>query len=318
MSPFEIPGPCGGYPAIQSTENGAVVRKFIDLSFGLRPMIVAGAVATGLLAGLCEASIAKAVKVATRPIPIPTSSLSPPSRWHADTHSAFVVPCNDHYVVRTYEVKCVFTPWAKLMVQFGQYQPIAADGEVKAPDQLRITLAPADQARFTSDLRAAQQLTVLLIERSALLGFHFDWRTDSEAAFGVTAVSYGIDVQQATAGFRTLTQEILRPGCRRPIPRSCAAELDANRMALWRETCRNWTSGRAHRGWPCGHHGRRRRPTGIRCRLGLRCSRWCRHRKAIATPTATVRYFSSSPGCAPIAPTKGAQDHGVPQIPGWR
>jgi hypothetical protein len=185
------------------------VRKFIDLSFGLGPMIAGAAVATGLLAGLCEVSVAQVVRV-NQTDPDTNKLIIAAVAPARDTRSAFVVTCNDHYAVRTYEVSRVFTPWAKLMVQFGQYQPIAADGEIKAPDQLRITLAPADQGRFTSDLRAAQQLAVRITEGSALLSFQFDWRTDSEAAFGVTAVSYGIDVQQATAGFRTLTQGLVQ------------------------------------------------------------------------------------------------------------
>ena len=181
------------------------MRRFIDLSFGFRPVIAGAVVATGLLAGLCEASVAQVVRV-NQTDPDTNKLVIAAVAPARDTRSAFVVTCNDHYAVRTYEVSRVFTPWAKLMAQFGQYQPIAADGEIKAPDQLRITLAPADQGRFASDLRAAQQLAVRITEGSALLAFQFDWRTDSEAAFGVTAVTYGVDIQQATAGFATLTQ----------------------------------------------------------------------------------------------------------------
>jgi hypothetical protein len=182
-----------------------VVRKFTDLGFRLRPAAVGAVVAIGLLATLCGPSRAQVVRVNqtdpdTNKLVI---AVVAPAR---DTRAAFVVTCNSHYAVRTYEVSRVFTPWAKLAVQFGQYQPIAADGEVKAPDQLRITLAPDEQERFASELRAIQQLSVRITEGSALLAFQFDWRADSEAAFGVTAVTYGVDVQQAAAGFGTLTQ----------------------------------------------------------------------------------------------------------------
>lgn len=181
--------------------------KFIDLNFRFSPPAVGAIVATGLLAGVCGPSLAQVVRV-NQTDPDTNKLVIAAVAPARDARSAFVVTCNGHYAVRTYEVSRVFTPWAKLAVQFGQYQPIVADGEIKAPDQLRITLAPADQERFASELSATQQLSVRITEGSALLAFQFDWRSDSEAAFGVTAVTYGIDVQQAAAAFGTLTQSL--------------------------------------------------------------------------------------------------------------
>src|SRR5882757_8333731 len=139
--------------------TGAVVRKFTDLDFRLRPAAVGAVVTLGLLATLCGPSRAQVVRV-NQTDPDTNKFVVAVVAPARDTRSAFVVTCNSHYAVRTYEVSRVFTPWAKLAVQFGQYQPIAADGEIKAPDQLRITLASAEQERFGSELRATQQLSV--------------------------------------------------------------------------------------------------------------------------------------------------------------
>lgn len=181
------------------------MRRFINLGFCLQSAAVGAVMTTGLLAGFCGPSVAQVVRV-NQTDPDTNKLVIAAVAPARDTGSAFVVTCNDHYAVRTYQVSRVFSPWAKLAVQFGQYQPIVADGEIKAPDQLRITLAPAEQQRFVSELTAAQLLSVRITEGSALLVFQFDWRTDSEAAFGVTAVTYGIEIGQAAAGFAALTQ----------------------------------------------------------------------------------------------------------------